>query len=307
MTETPSRKDRAVLIFNPRSGRGKPKQKLLPEVMAQFERHGMDVMPQSTEGPGHAIDMAREASRRGFALAIAWGGDGTLNEVAQGLLGTETPMAVLPGGTVNVFARETGIPLKLDRAIDTLASGRPARIPLGLAGERVFLLMAGIGIDGEVVYRLKAGFKDALGAYAFWLDGFKMLANYPMTPMRVRVNGLEYMGTGIVAGNLRRYGPSYFVARDAVLTEPKLDVVIFQGSRRSDWLRYLAGVIGRFHLRFRDVVHVKTDALDVETETPVRVQLDGEPAGHAPLEIRVQDDALTVILPKEYDVSAETR
>ena len=290
---------RAALVYNPRSGRGHSKDELLSQVLTRLKEAGMEVSPRPTERMGHATEIAREAAEAGFEIAIAWGGDGTLNEVARGLCDSATAMGVLPGGTVNVFAREVGIPLKLSGALDTLVGGRIVRVPMGFADERPFLLMAGVGLDGEVVYRLKSGFKDALGAFAFWLDGFRLLASYPMSPVRVRVGGKEIVGTGLIAGNIRRYGPRYTVTPDARLEEPKLDVVIFTGKNRRDYLRYLLGVLGHFHLRFSDVEYFKTDALSVSVDEGARVplQLDGEPSGCAPVEIRVQDKALAVVLP----------
>ncbi len=290
---------RAALVYNPRSGRGHSKDELLSQVLTRLKEAGMEVSPRPTERMGHATEIAREAAEAGFEIAIAWGGDGTLNEVARGLCDSATAMGVLPGGTVNVFAREVGIPLKLSGALDTLVGGRIVRVPMGFADERPFLLMAGVGLDGEVVYRFKSGFKDALGAFAFWLDGFRLLASYPMSPVRVRVGGKEIVGTGLIAGNIRRYGPRYTVTPDARLEEPKLDVVIFTGKNRRDYLRYLLGVLGHFHLRFSDVEHFKTDALSVSVDEGARVplQLDGEPSGCAPVEIRVQDKALAVVLP----------
>ena len=132
---------KVALIFNPRSGRGKRKDELLPRVLARLEQAGMDVTATPTEKMGHAIEIARGVASAGFDTAIAWGGDGTLNEVACGLFETSTAMGVLPGGTVNVFAREVGIPLKLDGALDAFVSGRVSRIPMGLAGELPFLLV----------------------------------------------------------------------------------------------------------------------------------------------------------------------
>ena len=290
---------RVALIFNPRAGRGHVKDELLSQVLTRLKDAGMEVSPRPTERMGHATQIAREVAEAGFEVAIAWGGDGTLNEVACGLCDSSTALGVLPGGTVNVFAREVGIPLKLSGALDTLVGGRIVRIPMGFAGDRPFLLMAGVGLDGEICYRLKSGFKDALGAFAFWLDGFRLLASYPMSPVRVRVGEKEIVGTGLIAGNIRRYGPRYVVTPDAKLEEPKLDVVVFTGKNRRDYLRYLLGVLGHFHLRFSDIEHFKTDALSVSVDEGARVplQLDGEPSGCAPVEIRVQDKALAVVLP----------
>ncbi|HJS75250.1 MAG TPA: hypothetical protein VJ921_13250, partial [Vicinamibacteria bacterium] len=177
-------------------------------------------------------------------------------------------------------------------------SGVVRRIPIGIASDRPFLLMAGIGLDAEVVRKLKAGFKHALGAKAFWLDGFRTLASYPLPSLRIRAEGRDLEGSGVIAGKIRRYGPGYFIASEARLDEPLLHVVVFRGRNRRDYLRYLAGVVAGVHLRFRDVVSFKTNALTVEAETSVSCQLDGEYAGETPVALSVRDQALSVVLPR---------
>jgi len=288
-----------ALIYNPKSGRGRPKEALLDRALSCLSDAGMKVEVFPTTAPGHATAIAGRVSREGFRRVLSWGGDGTLNEVAAGLVGTETVLGIVPGGTVNVFAREVGIPRTLEESIRVLTEGEPTRIPVGMAGERPFLLMAGVGIDAEVVYRLKAGFKDALGALAFWLDGFRMLASYPMTPLTVRASGREIAATGLIAGKLRRFGPRYFITPAARLDEAKLHVVVFKGRNRRDYLRYLVGVLTGRHLGFADVEHFKTDAVDVSAVERVRVQIDGEPAGYAPVRIGVRDRALSIMLPRK--------
>lgn len=295
---------RVALVFNPRSGRGRPKNELLPGVLSHLKNSGVEVDVYPTERPGHATEIAKRASAAGLDQVIAWGGDGTLNEVARGLLGSETALGVLPGGTVNVFAREVGIPRSLPEATELLLRGERTRIPVGMAGERPFLLMAGVGIDGEVAYRVKGGFKSTFGALAFWLDGFRMLASYEMTPLIIRSGEKEIVGTAVIAGKIRRYGPRYFITPEAELREPKLHVVVFQGRNRRDYLRYLFGVLAGIHLGFRDVVHFKTDDLTVEpvenaeTKRKVPYQLDGEPVGYVPVRLSIRDEALAVILPR---------
>jgi diacylglycerol kinase family enzyme len=167
-----------------------------------------------------------------------------------------------------------------------------------MASGRPFLLMAGIGIDAEVVRRLKSGFKHTLGAAAFWLDGFRMLARYPVPSLRIRAEGRDLLGSGVVAGKIRRYGPRYFIASEAKLEEPLLHVVIFRGRNRRDYLRYLAGVVCGVHLRFRDVESFKSSALTVEANPGAPFQLDGEYAGETPVELGVRDRALAVVLPR---------
>ena len=289
---------RVVLVFNPESGRARAKEKMLGRVVPVLARAGMNVDVRPTERPGHATEIAAHAARDGFERVLGWGGDGTLNEVMRGLAGTETALGVLPGGTVNVFAREVGIPLAIEEAAETFVRGEVRSVPVGVATGRPFLLMAGVGLDAEVVRRLKTGFKHALGAAAFWLDGFRMLASYPMPSIRVRSEGRVIEGSGLVAGNIRRYGPRYRITPDARLEEPLLQVVVFRGRNRRDYLRYLAGVVGGFHLRFGDVVSFKTSALAVESDSSVPYQIDGEYAGETPVELKVRDRALRVVLPR---------
>lgn len=288
---------RVALIFNPRSGRGRPKEEDLPRVIGKLSATGAQVTAFPTDETGHAVELARRASEDGFERVIAWGGDGTLNEVAGGLLGSDAAMGVLPGGTVNVFAREAQIPLSLDGALDAMNGGIVKRIPVGLANQRCFLVMAGVGLDAEVVYRMKVGVKSALGVLAFWLDGFRLLASYPMTPLRVLAGSKEHRGTGVIAGKLARFGPRYFITPDARMDDARFHVVIFKGNKRRDYLRYLLGVLRDKHLGFPDVEHFKTDRLTVEADAPVRCQLDGEPAGETPLRLEIRDRALAVILP----------
>lgn len=289
---------RVVLLFNPESGRGRAKEAMLYRVLPRLVSAGMKVEARPTEGPGHATRIASEAAREGIERILAWGGDGTLNEAMRGLTGTETALGVLPGGTVNVFAREVGIPLSIEAAADAFVSGEVRRIPVGVASDRPFLLMTGVGIDAEVVRRLKTGFKHALGAAAFWIDGFHMLATHRLPALRIRSEGLEVEGSGLVAGNIRRYGPRYRITPEARLEEPLLHVVVFRGRKRRDYLRYLAGVVAGMHLRFGDVVSFKTHALTVEADTGVPYQIDGEYAGETPIELGVRDRALSVVLPR---------
>ena len=206
----------AALIYNPASGSGKPKEKQLPHLLERLHALGIDARPAPTDSPGHATELAREALRQDASLVIGWGGDGTINEIAAGMLGSKTPLGVLPGGTVNVFARATGIPRgSLEKACRVLREGQPRAVPVGMAGKRPFLLMAGVGIDGEVVHRLDPEFKKRFGKSAFWLLGFRLLASYPFASLTVRVDGKEIQGTGLVAGKVRIYGPGY------VITPPK--------------------------------------------------------------------------------------
>ena len=114
----------------------------------------------------------------------------------------------------------------------------------------------------------------------------------------IRCDDRELQGSGVIAGKLRRYGPGYFIASEAKLEEPLLHVVVFRGRKRRGYLRYLAGVVSGAHLRFDDVASFKASALTVEADASVPYQLDGEYAGETPVDLRVRDRALSVVLPR---------
>src|SRR5262249_6756284 len=159
----------ARIIANPISGslRGELGLQELEETAAWLSERGLPTEICLTEGVGHARELAQEAVSAGMEMVIAAGGDGTVNEVVQALAGkTTTALGVLPMGTINVWAREMGIPLKTSQAREVLLRGMRRRVDLGRANSHYFLLMAGIGFDAEVVRR---GGKSLLQRW--WLKG----------------------------------------------------------------------------------------------------------------------------------------
>ena len=287
---------RARLIFNPASGRRKTSKSLV-RLLDDLKIQGIKAQPSPTSAPGHATSLAREAAEGGVDVVLVWGGDGTLNEVATGLLGSSVPMALLPGGSVNVFAREVGIPLRARAACRGLVQAEPRTIPVGMVGDRPFLMMAGIGLDAEVVRGLEPGFKRRLGALAFWIRGFALLATHPFPPFTVRIEGDEVMATSLIAGKIRNYGGKYVVTPEARLEKPSLDVMIFQGRSAFAHLRLLLGILGHFHLKLPDVLHFHTTQFEVDASDSIYCQVDGELAGKAPLSVMIRPQALKMLLP----------
>lgn len=294
-----------MVVFNPAAGRHGSKMDRLPHLAARFERIGVETVARPTHHSGHAFDLVRDSVGRFDAIA-AWGGDGTVNEVSAALLGSRTPMVVLPGGTVNVFARECGIPLSLDRAVAAIPDYRVQQVYMGLADERPFLLMAGVGLDASVVHRLEhevPELKLRLGAWAFLVEGFRSWLKFDYCPLTVDCGGAKLEASLLVVGNLRRYAHQFFVTPQARLSEPMLELVAFKGQTRRSLLRFVIGILGGFHQHYRDVVRVQvteSSPIHVSVENPrqsVHCQLDGEPAGFTPMIIRVAPEPLSVFLP----------
>ena len=265
-----------------------------------FRAGGYEVTVRLTVQKGDAEEFAREASRDGLPLVVAAGGDGTINEVVNGIARSDTAMAILPMGTTNVLAKELGIPEDAEGAAMAVLRGTGHTASLGQITldapspvTRCFCLMAGIGFDGAAVYGFSHAVKRHSGKSAYILSGVSALLRHSPEPLVFTVNDETYRGYAAVIGNASRYGGHFRVTPDASLHRPELFVCIMEGKRRRDMLRYVFGVVTERHLGFRDVRYLKAESLAVEGIA--HVQIDGDYLGKTPATITVVPDALKIV------------
>ena len=258
-----------------------------------------------TTGPATAAAIARDSIAKGADLVIAAGGDGTINEVANGVVGSEVPMALLPGGTANVLAVETGIGTQLVRAAERLEGWIPVRISVGhlrnQAEERHFLMMAGAGLDAMIVYNIDAQLKARVGKVAYWIGGFGQIGR-PLPEFTVRVNGHPSRCSFALASRVRNYGGDLWIARGASLFSDHFELVLFEGAQSLAYLKYMLGVVtGRLN-GMRGVSILKTDSihLDCPEDKGIYVQVDGEYAGRLPCDLTIVPRALTLLVPPAF-------
>ena len=291
----------AALIYNPHSGahRNRDRSGDAASMITRLAAVGVDAEAWPTPGPGTASELARRATSAGLDLVIASGGDGTINEVLQGLAESDTPMALWPGGTANVLARELAIPTDPEGVVATIAADRRRRIALGKAGSRYFALMAGIGLDASIVRGVSPQLKASYGEGAFWVSGLKHVVTWRPEPFTIDVGGTTYEGAAVVVGNAARYGGSLSITPRASVEEAELDVCIFPTRRHA--IGYasdlLACALGD-PTRFGDVTYFKATALSA-TGSPDNqpwVQVDGELLGQLPMRFESIPDALTVVV-----------
>src|SRR5579884_2528085 len=179
----------AVLIANPTSGGYIYHAQQLKDTVTFLRAQGWQVDLKLTQAAGDARRLAQEAVDQRVAMVVVAGGDGTINEVIQALAGSETALGVLPGGTVNVWAREVGIPLDIAGAREVLIHGQIRSIDLGRVNERYFLLMAGIGLDGEVTHAIERQPVKRLGLIAYLFVGAWLGLGYPAFRALLQVDG----------------------------------------------------------------------------------------------------------------------
>ncbi len=292
-------KSLANIIYNPAARTASDKK--IARAVQVLEKKGFVVEVLRTEARGHAMRLAADSLRRKPALIIAAGGDGTINEVINGLVWTDTPLALLPMGTTNVLAKELGIPEDPSGAMETAVASSPRKVSLGVveterAGgpeSRFFCLMAGIGLDGKTVYDVRANLKKISGKAAYILSGLQNIVGYSLKSLSLKIDGREYSCFSAIIGKASRYGGNFKVTPDASLFDPSLFVCLFKGGRRLDLFRYAIGVLRGNHLNYDDVVYIK--ATEVEVQGRAHIQIDGDYLGYAPARVSTAKDALMLV------------
>lgn len=290
---------RAVLIFNPAARRMQAQRgRLLQRVLSALAAEGLPVQVTPTVGPGDATRLAVEAVRARCELLIVCGGDGTVNEVAGGMAGSDVPLLVIPGGTSNVLARELDLPRDLIACVALLRKGAIRRISLGRAGERRFVLMAGIGVDAGIVAASNSRLKRFLGEGAFWLAGFQQLVRYHFSPFDLVVDGKPHRGTFALISRARNYGGPFQLTPQANLFSNQFAICLFQSQARWRYLYYLSQVALGRHTSLPDMLMLKGRTIEAIGSARVQVQVDGELLGSLPMTISIQDSAMSLIVPK---------
>ena len=284
---------RLLLIHNPVAGRRDKAR--LARLVQLLRDENMVVTLEATSCAGDAERLAAAAADDALPpdLVIAAGGDGTANEVANGLRGSGLPMAVMPLGTVNVLARELGMPRTVRSIAATIAAGRTGLVWPGIANNRVFLLMAGIGFDAAVVAAVSPSMKRRFGAAAYLLAAASLWWRWQQESRVLEVDGIRHRTASALVARCRFYAGSYVGAHLARLDEPRLHLVLFEREGRLWALSYaLALALGRLH-RWPGVRHLQASRVSI-AEARI-AQLDGDAFKSDGLELSVARTPLRMI------------
>ncbi len=299
---------RAAIIYNPFAGRLARTDRSLQRTTQILAQSGIEATLIPTLGPRSASAQTREQIEAGCELIIAAGGDGTINEAANGMLHSRVPLAILPGGTANVLARELGMSLQLSTAASQIASLEPLRISAGVARvqgweDRIFLLMAGVGLDAQIVYNLDLDLKAMAGKLAYYIGGFGQVFR-PIQEFEVRVDGKSYAASFALISRVRNYGGDFEIARGASLLRGDFEIVLFQGRLSVEYLRYLVGVTFKFAHKLKGCLVMQGRTVECRAASPdtVYVQTDGELIGSLPFSAEIIPEALTLLVPREYSL-----
>ena len=292
-----------TLICNLQAGKRVTAGTLDPAIEI-LERAGWSVSTKLSQAPGDAGRLAGEAVAGGADAVLVAGGDGTLNEVIQSLAGSEVALGYLPYGTVNVWARETQIPLDARSAARAMVHGRRTRIDLGMAGSRYFLLMAGLGFDSEVLRRAQRveQHKYRFGVLPYVAVGLATAGLYRGVDLELRYDGLirRVQALLLIVSNTRLYGGRFRLTPEAVANDGWLDVCIIKGKGPVSLMRQSIPILVSGSARFSDVEMLRLRRLSVQAAETLPLQLDGELVGSTPVLFQIAPKALEVIVPKSF-------
>jgi diacylglycerol kinase (ATP) len=303
----------ALLIYNPTSGRRRNRRFAeIEQSVRVLKEAGIHVELASSTAPGHAKELARHAVEQNRGMVIACGGDGTVNEIMNGLAGSQVPLALLPAGTANILAKELGIPWDIPQAARLIADGVVRRIAIGIAipsngnhsaslpnEGRYFLSVGGAGPDGAIVHAVDQGLKKSAGVIAYWVEGFKQLVSYGFPEMNVHCNGQTRRASIIVVGRTVNYGGPFKITTGASLFEDSFEMVTHSTCSRFRYLTCLPALwLGKLR-KMRGIDSWKATEIVCEPvgTGAVYAQVDGEPIGPLPLIFRIVPNALSIVTP----------
>ena len=287
-----------LVILNPAAHNERAQRK-----RAQVESLAQDCAVWATTSTGEAELMARRGVAEGFERIVAAGGDGTINEVVNGICqsgvgpGTDTMLGLLPIGTMNVFATELGLPIHdLEHCWNIVQSDSTRSVDLPKANQKFFVQLAGVGLDAQVVKETSTHFRRSFGPLSYLISAVQIAARQPPRLFIQSEDASIDEGSFVLLGNGRLYGGPFPFFKHALLDDGLLDVIVFKRLGYLEIIKYLQDVVFSSEIRVPELEYFQTARLRVESDQSVPVELDGELVGNCPVEFGLQARSLRVLV-----------
>lgn len=300
----PNHSRRLLVIFNPTAG--SRRRRRLEETLRILREAGCRLELRQTLAAGDAARLARDFDPETFDAVVAAGGDGTINEVINGLVAGRSAaappcLAIVPLGTANVLAAEIGLRIDPPSIAAAILAGRTVTLSLGTANGRLFALMVGVGFDAHVVRHVDLALKRRIGKAAYLWETLRQLACFPFPTYRVTVDGAIHEAASIIVAKGRHYAGRFVCAPRASLEDPLLHVCLF--TRRGAWnlLRYGAGLLFGWLPHYPDFRIVTGRVVTIEEPAGDPVQGDGDAITELPLKVTLLPAALRLCVPASED------
>jgi diacylglycerol kinase (ATP) len=252
----------------------------------------------ATSRRGEAETLARRAATEGYRKIVAAGGDGTVNEVVNGIAGSKAVLGLLPIGTMNVFATELGLPTHdLNLCWNIVQSENTRLVDLPVANRKFFVQLAGVGLDAQVVKETSTKLRRNVGPVSYLVAAAQIASRQPPRLFIASENASINEGSFVLIGNGRLYGGPFPFFKQAVIDDGLFDVVVFKRLGYLEIIKYLQDVIFSSEIRTPEVEYFQTRRLRVESDEPVPVEVDGELVGNCPVEFTLHERSLCVLVP----------
>ena len=282
-----------VVILNPAARSEKAKR-----WRARVESVARGCVICATSRAGEAEVLARHAAEEGFEKIVAAGGDGTINEVVNGLAGSNAALGLLPIGTMNVFATELGLPAHDLKLCWNIIQGENTRlVDLPSANGKYFVQLAGVGLDAQVVKETSLTLKRNFGPLSYLISAAQIAARQPPRLFLESENSSIKEGSFVLVGNGRLYGGPFPFFKHAIIDDGLFDVIVFKQLGYLEIIKYLQDVVFSSEIRVPEIEYFQTRRLRVTSDSEVPVELDGELVGSCPVEFQVRERTLRVLAP----------
>lgn len=293
---------RARVIYNPTAGKEQVRRNI-PYILERLEKAGYETSAHATTKQGDATTEARRAVKRGFDLVIAAGGDGTINEVVNGLAAEKNrPLfGIVPMGTTNDLARAIGVPNVIEKACDAICKGIEIPIDVGMANDRYFIYVAGGGSLTKLTYEAPSMLKTVLGRLAYYLKGIELLPQVRPTEVRMEYDGKLFEGeimlflitnTNTVSG-FEKFSP------DSLLNDGMFELIIVKKTNLAKLVNIAQKASRGEHINDPNVIYTQASRVKVFPKTKMQLNLDGEFGGMFPCELSNLYQHLHLLVPEE--------
>ncbi|MDI9476996.1 MAG: diacylglycerol/lipid kinase family protein [Natronincolaceae bacterium] len=290
------------IICNPNSGR-QAVQKNIPGLVEILEENNYHIDVYTTKMQLDAMYVASRACKDKYDIIVAVGGDGTVNEVVNGVMPNKTrpKLAVYPAGTVNDFANYLKVPRTMKEFAEIIIKEKTTKIDVGLGGDRYFLNVAAAGLLTDVAYRVSSEAKTVLGKFAYYLGGLRELPRQMFKPIKItlKIGDVEEKREILffLVANTPSVGGFKYVAPEADISDGKFDLLIVEKSQFIDVASIFFMALTGNHTSHPNLQYIQVDAFSVYCDDNIYVDLDGEQGGKLPMDFKVKKDAIDLIVP----------
>ncbi|WP_226035422.1 diacylglycerol kinase [Aquibacillus saliphilus] len=295
--------NRARIIYNPTSGRELFKKEL-PEVLRRFEEAGYETSAHATTGVGDATKAARIAIEREFDVVVAAGGDGTINEVINGIAeqANRPKVGIIPVGTTNDFARALEIPRNIQKAVDVILENRTKALDIGRVNDQYFMNIAGGGKLTELTYDVPSKLKTMIGQLAYYLKGIEMLPSLRPTKVTIEYDGKIFEDEILLflVSNTNSVGGFEKLAPSALMDDGLFDLLILRKTNLAEFVRIATLALRGAHLEDSHIFYAKANRIKVKSEEKMQLNVDGEFGGLLPGEFVNLYQHVEYFVPEEF-------